>query len=250
MYSLVGDFGHCIRRCVVLSCLEGSRERTPISRKRKFTRWPSHTDATGSYNLDRVHPFNFIHQLAQTAIYPALAVQIRVGFSHHTFTDPNPSVRIVTIELGLREAAVLVANGVETTAAEQQVVRTEQTSVSTSHYDGSPAACRDLRFFSIERYELANQLRDIVERKLPLRQCYFAKRENYFVVEANSTPSKEYRVFFDVRHIDGASDSVLLFVQSAYLADRSTAPGGKRKKVGFNVLVNCALKATRAVEPP
>jgi hypothetical protein len=182
-------------------------------------------------------------------VHPALSVQIRVGFSHHTFTYHAPSTRLVTVVAESIEAEVLVANGTAIATAEKQLI-TKEKAVQTSLYTGSPGACRDLRYFSIERHELAKQLPEIIERRLPTRKCYFAKDENYFVVEANDAPGMEYRVFFDVRHIDGETNAVLLYVQSAYPANVTTAPGGKRKKVGFNVLVNCALQETRAVEPP
>ncbi len=106
--------------------------------------------------------------------------------------------------------------------------------------------------FCHERYPLSKSLPAII-RSLPTRKCYFAGRENYFVVQNHPllTARQEYRVFFDVRHI-GVAHAVLLFVQSAYPAnfEKGSPHGARRKKVGFRVLVNHALRDTRPPPPP
>jgi hypothetical protein len=80
------------------------------------------------------------------------------------------------------------------------------------------------------------------------KNCFYAGKENYMIVEAPN--GKEYWVFFDVRPV-GEPNAVLLFVQSAYPPYGTLVPSGRRrKKVGFKVLVNLALRGTRPTPPP
>lgn len=148
-----------------------------------------------------------------SAKHAAVTVDVRVGFSCHTFTrDP---------EIG------------ETTAP-----------YLTRDYEK--------RHFCPRRYALSKTLPEIV-RSLPARSCYYADGDNYFVIEAHELllPGEEYRVFFNVRH-GGEAGAVLVFVQSAYPADTSKgAPRGFRyQKVGFRVLVNHALRRSKPKRPP
>jgi len=116
------------------------------------------------------------------------------------------------------------------------------------HYSTGP---RDLRKFCPARYELSRGLPDVV-RKLDGRKCFFADRDNYFIVELPGTlpPGFEYWVFFDVRGVDDP-DAVLLFIQSAYVGDSRKSPRGRKgEKVGFRVLVNKALAKLRVKRPP
>jgi hypothetical protein len=147
-------------------------------------------------------------QMEKTQKYAARQVEIRVGFSHHCFTD------------------------------------TKVTTTATTEYAGRP---KEPRYFCKERYQLSAGLPGIIQ-SLPGRNCFFAKQQNYFVVDSEQADT-EYRVFFDVRNI-GEANAVLLYVQSAYMASKKTAPNGKRKKVGFRVLVSCAVDDRRPIEPP
>jgi hypothetical protein len=176
---------------------------------KKLTRWPPHHDGSNSHLLTHVHPFMFTTVMPPSGSRPALSVDIRVGFSHHTFTRK-----------ALPEDA-----GVQP-------------------YLGRPS---EPRIFCSERYALSQGLGAIL-RSLPERSCYFAKRENFFVIEGLQ-PNQEYRIFFDVRNV-GASNAVLLYVQSAYPADKDVAPGSKRQKVRFRVLLTCALENRRVKAPP
>ena len=98
---------------------------------------------------------------------------------------------------------------------------------------------------------MSKLLPDIV-RGLATRNCFYADRDNYFVVELPGTlpPGQEYWVFFDVRNA-GEIDAVLVYVQSAYPSDGALAPRGRqKKKVGFKVLVSMALEGRRPHPPP
>jgi hypothetical protein len=180
----------------------------------KLTRWWAHTHAGVRYTVDHLHPFRFSMELPATKSLPARTVEIRVGFSCHAFTRAEAEG-----DAGL-----------------------------ASYHD----AAHKRRMFCPVRHGLSLSLPDIV-RELPGRNCYFARRDNYFVVEAHAllAEGQEYRVFFDVRNA-GESDAVLVYVQSAYSADKERGgPGGvRRKKVGFRVLVNHALRGTKPTEPP
>jgi hypothetical protein len=55
-----------------------------------FTRWWPHKHEGRSYTLTHLHPFAFSMELPATEVYTARVVEIRVGFSCHTFTrDPS-----------------------------------------------------------------------------------------------------------------------------------------------------------------
>lgn len=144
---------------------------------------------------------------------PAKEVEIRVGFSAHTFTT-----------------GCLIAEEPD------------------PQYSTGP---HDLRKFCPDRYELSKVLPGVI-RDLDGRKCFFAGRDNYFVVEMPGTLAAgfEYWVFFDVRGVRDPG-AVLLFVQSAYAADRTKSPRGRKgAKVGFRVLVHKALGGSRAKPPP
>lgn len=181
---------------------------------RRLTHWWPHKHEGSSYPLVHLYPFRFSIELLASEKYAARAVEIRVGFSCHTFTRKP---------------------------------RGEDGDVQPYFQKGE-----EVRLFCHERYLLSKSLADIV-KSLPNRKCYFAGRENYFIVEGHEllAAEQEYRVFFDVRHT-GKSHAVLLFVQSAYPANRNKgAPHGiASKKVGFRVLVNHALRNTKPTPPP
>ena len=182
--------------------------------ERKFTRWWPHKHEGSSYPLTHLHPFRFSMELRATEIYAARAVEIRVGFSCHTFTR-----------------GPIGGDG-----------------------DLQPYLAREgeVRMFCHERYPLSKSLPDII-RNLPTRKCHFAGRENYFVVQNHPllAAGEEYRVFFDVRH-GGVTNVALLFVQSAYPAilEKGSPHGARRKTVGFRVLVSHALRNTKPSPPP
>jgi hypothetical protein len=53
----------------------------------RLTRWQPHVEATVNYPLLHVAPFRFKMQMQATQKYAARDIEIRVGFSHHCFTD-------------------------------------------------------------------------------------------------------------------------------------------------------------------
>jgi hypothetical protein len=175
--------------------------------------WAPYAAAELLYDVSHLNPFRFHLQLQAHGERPARAVEIRVGFSAHTFT------------IGCTEA-------------------------EGPHRQYSRGA-HDLRRFCPERYGLSKLLPDVI-RSLPTRKCFFAKQNNFFVVEIpEAIPAdSEYWVFFDVRRADEIG-AVTLHVQSAYLGDKAKPPAGRRaKKVGFAVLVSKALAGQKPVPPP
>jgi hypothetical protein len=174
--------------------------------KNRLTRWQPHREAGQVFDLTHLHPFAFSLELVASDHHDAKVIEIRVGFSNHTFT------------------------------------RGRKPDDGSIQFYGDRTLCH-------QRYPLSHSLPTIV-MNLGSRNCFYANQENYFVIE--SADGDEYWVFFDVRNV-GAPDAVLLFVQSAYPADepKLNAPRGRaRKKVGFKVLVNCALKGTRPKPSP
>lgn len=131
-------------------------------------------------------------------------IEIRVGFSNHTFTRKQ----------------------MEGDQPEQRY---------TQSAEG--------RTFCRERYALSRTLLPTIVRTLDERDCYYANRENFLVVQVppGELSRREYRVFFDAR-AQTDRGAVLLFVQSAYPSDGAFQPHGRgRKKIGFNAIVGKAL---------
>ena len=172
--------------------------------KSHLTRWQPHREGGSLFSITHLHPFSFTLDLPAGGNHPARAVEIRVGFSNHTFTR----------------------------------------SWAAGDVDAQRYANR---IFCHTRYPLSFSLPAIV-RDIGNKNCFYAGQDNYMIVEAPN--GIEYWVFFDVRHV-GEPNTVLLFVQSAYPAGGLLVPSGRRrKKVGFNVLVNLALQAKRPTPPP
>lgn len=165
--------------------------------------WESHYHGEDEFSLAHVHPFRFDFIMAKTPVHAELKVEIRAGFSHHTFT---------------RNA------------------REDEAELPT--YVG---AKYDPRIFCAKRYELSKRLPQIV-RDLHKKRCYIADWNNYFVVELLSSAAFEYRVYFEVRNVSSICPAVKLFVQSAYVDRRDRAPNSKKQKTSFAALIVEALQ--------
>jgi hypothetical protein len=178
---------------------------------KKLTRWWDYDHNGVVHSLAHVRPFKFITTLPATEKYLACTVEIRVGFSCHTFTRVPASG-----DCGVKP--YLVRNG-------------------------------ETRMFCPHRHVLSKELPDII-RGLPRRtDCFYAGQQNYFVVNlpAQLAPTDEYRVFFNFKPIDDP-DAVLLFVQSAYAARKGTGPSGiTGKKVGFRALLVQVLEKQQPI---
>lgn len=165
------------------------------------------------YDLSHLHPFRYHLVLEGSTKHRPRKVEVRVAFESHTFT-------------------------VGCLTAEDPHLQ----------YSGGQ---HDLRRFCRARYELSKLLPETI-RNLRMRRCYFALRNNFFVVELPEglPKDREYRVFFDVRPTQD-QDAVIVRVQSAYVGDKAHPPAGRSaKKVGFAVLVMKALARQRAKPPP
>lgn len=176
-----------------------------------FTRWWDHDYGGVQCSLAHLHPFKLITTLSATEAYPARTIELRVGFSCHVFTRAGAS----------GDAG---AKAYLTEASEP-------------------------RMFCPDRHALSALLPDIV-RGLPRRNdCFYAKHQNYFVVEVPGRlpANEEYRVFFNVRKAD-VPETVRVFVESAYTARKGSGPNSiAGKKVGFRVILNLALQNKRPV---
>jgi hypothetical protein len=175
--------------------------------------WAPYEHAGVVYDLSHLHPFRYHLSLEAKGDHSARVIEIRVVFESHTFT-----------------AGCLMAE--------------------KPHFQYSGGR-HDLRRFCPTRYELSKLLPDVV-RNLRARRCYFAHRNNFFVVElpCGLPPNSEYRVFFDVR-ASGDSGAVVVRVQSAYVGSKDNPPVGRAAKtVGFAVLVTKALARQRPKPPP
>ena len=131
--------------------------------KAGLIRWKPHVTSDAVYSLAHLHPFRFPYQLSASSRYPETLVEIRVGFTIHCFTR-SPG-------------------------------QNEEALVEARYGDG-----RENRIFDISRYQLSFALPGII-RSLPGRKCYFAKSENYLIVESQITADTivQYGVFFDLR---------------------------------------------------
>lgn len=180
----------------------------------RFTRWRPHYSGGKRYDISHLHPFRYMVYMPPQASRCAREVQVRVAFSSHCFTEKSND--------DLFDAA----------------------------YSRVP---HDLRCFSIARHALSLQLPEII-RTLGRRRIYFnfmdSRRRNYIAVELTQAPGTEYLVFFDVRRIVDEPYTVLVFVQSAFPSSSNPRLHAiPRKRVGFRVLINLALKDNRPHAP-
>lgn len=174
-------------------------------------RWQPHRGPDGAaYPLHHVHPIRFDLTLPAKGKYGALDVEVRVGFSMHTFTRK---------EVGGADRAWRYADD------------------------------RETRIFDLDRYELSKCLPEVV-RTLDRRKCFHAKAINYLTLgEPEGLPAgHEYQVYFNLKRWKGKEEKggrpvILIIVQSAYAVSCDQAPRGRRRQpVGFNVLINAAME--------
>lgn len=178
-------------------------------------RWWPHADPVSgvAYPLHHLHPFRFALQLPESARYPALEVDMRVGFSMHTFTRK---------EIGTGDSAWRYSDD------------------------------RETRIFDLDRYALSKHLPEVV-RTIERRKCYHAKDQNFLTLgQPDGLPAgHEYQVFFDLRRwrakeAPGGPPVIQLIVQSAYATLYGQAPRGlRRQPVGFHVLIYGAVTGNR-----
>lgn len=133
-------------------------------------------------------------------------VEVRVGFSNHTFTTKKPDPR----------------HGPE------------------YRYHYSPEG----RYFCPDRYRLSFLLPDLV-RDFRNRNCFRAKYENFLILDIPEMLDDgfEYRIFFILRP-SGEAGALALIIESAYsaLIGSGSAPAGVRDKpIGFRALANQVL---------
>src|SRR5579864_6087243 len=107
-------------------------------------RWAPYVEAGLTYDLSHLHPFRYHLELQAKDDRPRRMAEIRVAFESHTFT-------------------------VGCLSAENPHLQ----------YSSGP---NDLRRFCPTRYQLSKMLPDVV-RNLRKRPCYFALRNNFFIVE-------------------------------------------------------------------
>lgn len=174
-------------------------------------KWQPFVDPQGgAYPLCHLHPFRFEVAFDGNAKYPALEVDVHVGFAMHTFTRTG------------------VAGDDEAYAYKDH---------------------REKRMFDLERYQYSKLLPAIV-RELAQRKCYHAKHQNFLTVElpGDAPAGAEYHVFFLVTDCPEETKKtgkpcVRLIIQSAYLVQAGgQVPRGRREQpIGFRVLINRAL---------
>ena len=175
-----------------------------------FTRWSPHVAEDGqSYNLTHLHPHRMQIELTARLGYPAQTIEVRVGYSSHTFTKSCPEED------------------------------------SPHHQYSKP---HDLRVFCNERYQHSLQLRAIME-SIEGRRCYATNHKNYFIIENSPSLSlsagTEYWVFFDTRKAGPAA--LRLFIESAYAGEKARAPRGRsREAIGFRALASKTLDLQKA----
>ena len=177
--------------------------------KAGLIRWKPHVTSDAVYSLAHLHPFRFPYQLSASSRYPETLVEIRVGFTIHCFTR-SPG-------------------------------QNEEALVEARYGDG-----RENRIFDISRYQLSFALPGII-RSLSGRKCYFAKSENYLIVESQITADTivQYGVFFDLRSrkLDGLK-VIELIVQSAYSLNEQRLDSS-RGRISFSALVGHALRGSK-----
>lgn len=181
---------------------------------RSTTRWPPHWEKGQRYDLSHVYPFKFDYVLPANAQFAERIVRIQVSFTSHAFTR-----------------------------------KCEVDETPHPHY----CAPGETRLFDHERYGFSKLLPELM-RNIGNRKCFFAKYDNFFVLELpEGIPAdSEYWVFFFVERADKREDHALnLIVQSAYVGKRERSPQGRlAKKITFRALVSKVLAGEKPKPPP
>ena len=181
---------------------------------RSTTRWPPHWEAGQRYDLSHVYPFKFDYALLANQHFAECIVSIRVSFTSHAFTR-----------------------------------KCEADEVPHPHY----CAPGEARVFDHGRYGFSKLLPELF-RNIDNRKCFFAKYNNFFVLELpEGIPAdSEYWVFFFVERAGKDEEHALnLIVQSAYVGKRERSPAGRRaKKITFRNLVSKVLAGEKPKPPP
>src|SRR6185312_16282492 len=179
--------------------------------RRIFTRWGPHKDGETIYDLSHLHPLRYTLSLEQTANNAARDVEVRVGFSSHTFTESCEN--------------------------------------HEAHDAYSPP--NDPRRFSVDRYELSKRIPNVIRNLKGRDVLFGNQDNYLVVeLPGVIPPGTEYWVFFDLRPVrdspQSAPSGVLLFVQSAYVGNMQRPPyGPKPKRIGFSALVGLTLQGRK-----
>jgi hypothetical protein len=164
--------------------------------------------------LSHVYPFKFDYVQPASQQFAERIVSIQVSFTSHAFTR-----------------------------------KCEVDEVPHPHY----CAPGEARMFDHERYGFSKLLPELF-RNIGNRKCFFAKYDNFFVLELpEGIPAdSEYWVFFFAERADKDDEHALnLIVQSAYVGKRERSPAGRRtKKITFRNLVSKVLAGEKPKPPP
>lgn len=171
-----------------------------------------------TFDLSHVHPFEWEYTAPAADKRPERTYRMIVQFSMHTFTRG--------IEQG---------EGVETA----MIYRDEENT-------------KEERAFDFLRYELSNQLPDII-RGLGEKACYHTHHGNFFTIEATAPNgvASEYEVYFQLSRAKGKGEWLHLYIQSAYVRDKSHGTTQPRKRkirfqvIAHNIIHGKAIKAGR-----
>jgi hypothetical protein len=183
---------------------------------RTLTRWGAHKEADAVYDLSHLHPLRYTLSMEGTPNNAARDVEIRVGFSSHTFTESCED--------------------------------------HEAHIAYSPP--NDPRKFSLERYELSKRIPQVIQNLKGRNILFGNRENYLVVeLPGVIPPGTEYWIFFDLRPVRGslqsAPNGVLLFVQSAYVGNVQRPPYGSRpKRIGFNALVGLTLQGRKPQRGP
>lgn len=167
------------------------------------TVWADHTQCGVTYSLKHLHPTYAIFNAEAQGDRPALAIRVRVEYSHHCFSqDPSKVGEFDSENLYLWAARP-----------------------------------KDARVFCPLRWEASKLLPQLILR-LDERNCYPTRKENYFAVKRD-LPSGHYVAYFRVeRKLTGGAD-IRLFVESAYHRDDMDLKIAKSEKTSIiDILVN------------
>ena len=156
------------------------------------------------FDLSHVHPFEWEFNAPATNKRPERTYKIIVQFSMHTFT-----------------------RGIE---------QSENLNTAMLYKDANNT--KEKRAFDFLRYELSKKLPNIIQG-LGEKACYHTHHGNFFTIEATSPNgiTSEYEVYFQLSRAKGRGGWLHLYIQSAYIRDKSHGTTHPRKrKIGFQVI--------------
>jgi len=162
-------------------------------------KWNRFTYNDIHYQLEHLHPFEFVFSQEATEKKPRKEYFVNITFSMHCFT--------------------------------KKIMEGEDCNELLLYEDK-----KEKREICFDRYKLSKNLPNII-KELDVRKCYHTRHGNYFTIDiSDETKIAKYEIYFVVSK-SKEKGKLNLFVQSAYLRSESNNQRKKKKPIKFKIIL-------------